>query len=125
MNFLLAAAATVAAIAAPLHSVLGERLIFAKLSGHELPELLGSDRFLRTVLRLFWHLVSVAWWGFAAILWLLALLPSLDQLARSIGIIVAWTFLASAIYALITSRGRHFAWGVLLFVGIATWLGVG
>lgn len=68
---LLLLAAGISAVGGVLHSILGERLMFSKLATEGLPEILRSPVFALRVLRLFWHLVSVAWWGFTALLVLL------------------------------------------------------
>ncbi len=76
MNTYLVVAAGLSALGGVLHSILGERLILSKLAAAKLPETLGSSVFTLRVLRLFWHLVSVAWWGLAALLALLASMPA-------------------------------------------------
>ncbi len=80
--------------------------------------------FALRVLRLFWHLVSVAWWGFAALLVLLASMPASADNQRLLWAI-ALTFLASAVVALVVSRGKHFSWGLLLIIAVVIWLGIG
>jgi hypothetical protein len=122
MNTYLLAAAGLTTVGGILHSVLGERLILSKLTVANLPELLGSAVFTHRVLRLFWHLVSVAWWGFAALLVLLATMPATGEYQRLIWA-VALTFLASAALSFGISRGRHFSWGVLLVVAALAWFG--
>ncbi len=72
MNAYLLVAAGISAIGGLLHSILGEHLILSKLEPAALPETIGSTAFTHRVLRLFWHLVSVAWWGLATLLVLLA-----------------------------------------------------
>ena len=76
MNTYFLLAASISAVGGVLHSILGERLLLSKLASGDLPETLGSPVFALRVLRLFWHLVSVAWWGFAALLVLLASMPA-------------------------------------------------
>ncbi len=124
MNPYLLAAAGLSAVGGVLHSVLGERLVFSKLTTANLPRLLGSSVFALRVLRLFWHLVSVAWWGFTALLVLLARMPASGE-HRHLIWAVALTFLASAAVSFGVSRGKHFSWGVLLMVAVLAWLGAG
>jgi hypothetical protein len=124
MNTYLLVAAGMSAVGGVLHSILGERLILSRLTSEGLPATLGSPLFSLRVLRLFWHLVSVAWWGFTALLVLLASMPASGDTRRLIWAI-AFTFLASAVVSLIVSRGKHFSWGVLLMIAVATWLGGG
>ena len=123
MNTYLVVAAGISAVGGVLHSILGERLILSKLATAELPENLGSPVFALRVLRLFWHLVSVAWFGFTVLLVLLASMPASDDAQRLVWAI-ALTFLASAVVSFIVSRGKHFSWGVLLIIAVLTWLGV-
>ena len=122
MNPYLLSAAGLSVVGGVLHSALGERLIFSKLSNASLPAVLGSSEFVLRVLRLFWHLVSVAWWGFSALLALLASMPSGADHQRLVWA-VAITFLASAIVSAAVSRGKHFSWAVLLLIAGLTWLG--
>jgi hypothetical protein len=122
MNAYLVAAAGLSVVGGALHSVLGERLILSKLASATLPRVLGSTDLTLRVLRLFWHLVSVAWWGFAVLLVLLASMPSTAD-GQLLLLAITVTFLASAIVSSTVSRGRHFSWGVLLLVAIMTWLG--
>ena len=122
MNTYLLAAAGLSTVGGILHSVLGERLILSQLTTAGMPQLLGSATFAHRVLRLFWHLVSVAWWGFATLLVLLARMPASGEYQRLIWAI-ALTFLASAVLSFGVSRGRHFSWGVLLMIAVLTMLG--
>ena len=124
MNIYLGTAAVLSLLGGVIHSVLGERLIFRVLPEAGLPEVSGSRTFTKRILRLFWHLVSVAWWGLAAVLWGLAAIPNLDATARWLANLIGLTFLASFIVALVGSHGRHFAWVVLLLIALLVWLGL-
>jgi hypothetical protein len=124
MNAYLLAAAGLCVSGGVLHSVLGERLILSKLVSGSLPEVVGSSDLTLRVLRLFWHLVSVAWWGFAVLLILLASMPTAEENRRLL-LAITVTFLASAVVSSTVSRGKHFSWGVLLLIAIMTWLGAG
>lgn len=124
MNLFLTLAALLAFLGGVIHSALGERLIFRSLDPVALPAVTGSRLFTHRVLRLFWHLVSVAWWGLALILWNLAGPAVLDARARWIGLVIAATFLTSSTVALVWSRAKHFAWVVLLAVGLLILLGL-
>jgi hypothetical protein len=100
------------------HSYLGERYILIRLFRRtDLPHLFGSDWFTRRTLRFAWHLTSVAWWGFAAVIVLLARSAS----RQSLGAAVAATFGATALLALVGSRGRHLSWPVFLAIAVASW----
>ena len=111
--YLLAAALAVALGVA--HSFLGEKYILIRLfRRRDLPQLFGGTEFTIRTLRFAWHLTSVAWWGAAALLFLLAQGP-LSSAAVS-GVLAA-VFLVSAAITFIVSRGRHLAWPVLLAIG--------
>ena len=108
MKILLYSAAFLAFAIGIAHSALGERYILTRLFRREnLPWLFGSTDFTIRTLRLAWHLTTVAWWGFAAILVLLANPPvSLD----AVGLVIGCTFIVHSAVALIGSRGKHFSW---------------
>jgi hypothetical protein len=105
------------------HSFLGERLIFPRLFRAEnLPRLRGSVEFTRSILRWAWHLTSLAWFGFAYLLFLIAAgkTPGALELSR----IIAVVFGLTCIIAIATTRGRHVAWPLLALVALASWFGV-
>ncbi|MDZ4164351.1 MAG: hypothetical protein U1C55_04420 [Smithellaceae bacterium] len=98
------------------HSYLGERYILIRLFRREdLPKLFGSPEFTIRTLRFAWHVTSVAWWGFAAILFLLAHPPATSS---AVGLVIGCTFLAHFAIALAGSRGKHLSWPVFLAIGI-------
>lgn len=102
------------------HSYLGERFILQRLFDRgNLPPLFGGPAFTRNTLRFAWHLSTIAWWGFAVLLVLLAHPPlETDSVARVIAAVFGIHFLV----ALIASRGRHLSWIVfLLIAGLTTW----
>lgn len=101
------------------HSFLGEHYILTRLFRRPLPELFGSDEFTKKTLRFAWHITTVAWLGFAAIL----LLIHGDKLSRfSILVAISTVFGVSAVIALIASRGRHLSWLVFGAISIACFL---
>lgn len=101
------------------HSFLGERYILTRLFRQPLPELFGSDEFTKKTLRFAWHITTVAWLGFAAII----LQVHSDQLSRAnlLGAISA-VFAISAIIALTASRGRHLSWLVFSAISLVCFL---
>jgi hypothetical protein len=97
------------------HSALGERYVLIRLFRRtELPKLFGSTVFTIRVLRFAWHLTTVAWWGFAAILVLLA---TRSVTAHNLSSVLAITFLLTGAITFGISRGKHLAWPVFLFIG--------
>ncbi len=98
-----------------VHSVLGERYILVRLFRRtDLPKLFGDTTFTTRTLRFAWHITTVAWWGFAAILLMLArqsLTP--NQLLLIVGL----TFLLTGAITMLISRGRHLAWAAFFFIG--------
>jgi hypothetical protein len=66
------------------------------------------------ILRFAWHLTTIAWWGFAAILVLLA---TQSVSPRNLSIVLAAMFLVTGAITFAVSRGRHLAWPVFLFIG--------
>ena len=100
-----------------VHSYLGEKYILIRLFRRDnLPKLLGSDWFTKRVLRFAWHLTTLAWWGFAVILYFLSN-PS-DNARTEILITITVVFAISGVVSLLFSRGKHLSW--LLFFGIAS-----
>ena len=118
MNSLLALAALLAVGIGIAHSWLGEHYIIVRLLRRpDLPRLLGSDRFTRQTIRFAWHLTTIAWWGFAAVLMVLSGAIVGITVAQALLLVIAFTFLASAALSLIITRGRHLSW--VVFVAIA------
>ena len=100
------------------HSYLGERYILTRLFRRDdLPKIQGSSDFTIRTLRFAWHLTSVAWWGFAAVLVLLAQ-PSFAPSA--LGAIIGCTFLVHFVIAFAGSRGKHLSWIFFLAIGVIT-----
>lgn len=98
------------------HSYLGEKYLLIRLFRRDnLPPLLGSDWFTKRVLRFAWHLTTIAWWGFAAILFFLSDPGSHGR--TEILLIIAVVFFISGLVSLFFTRGKHLSW--LFFFGIA------
>ena len=115
MTTLLHLAAFFAVAIGAAHSILGERYILIRLFRRDmLPKLFGGTDFTRQTLRFAWHLLTISFWGFAAILELLAL----DAISfQNLSWVIAVTFLITGATALIASRGRHLSWLVFFFIG--------
>ena len=122
MSALLVIGAALAVLLASAHSCLGERYILTRLLRPEgLPRLFGGTEFTKHTLRFAWHLTSVAWVGFAAVLVALAS-PARDT-GQSVAEVISATFGLSGLVTLIGSRGRHLAWVVFLTVAALVWFG--
>ncbi|TMO59488.1 hypothetical protein [Pseudoalteromonas aurantia] len=94
-----------------VHSYLGEKYLLIRLFKRDnLPKLLGSDWFTKRVLRFAWHLTTIAWWGFAAILYFISSPSSVLVLRFEILISIAIVFAASGVMSFIFSRGKHVSW---------------
>ena len=99
-----------------VHSYLGEKYILIRLfKRSDLPRLFGDDWFTKRVLRFGWHITTIAWWGFAGILFVLAS-PDAEPI-REILLIVAAVFFISGLISAGSSRGKHLSW--VLFWAIA------
>ena len=117
MNTLLYVASFCALGLGVTHSILGELYLLRPLVARG-----GLSDFKLRTLRFAWHLTSIAWFGFAALL-LLLVQPLMTY--RSVALVVAVTFFGSALFTLTVSRGRHFAWPVMTFIGgVAYYLSV-
>src|SRR5918999_1332155 len=116
MNFYFVVAAFLTLVIGVAHSWLGERYILVRLFRRQnIPHLLGSDAFTKRTLRFAWHLTTIAWFGAAALLLVLASYP-LGASARMLSGVIATTFLVSAVVAVVGSRGRHLSWVVFLLI---------
>ncbi len=116
MTYALYLAAFLAVAIGLAHSYLGERYILMRLfKRDQLPQLFGGTEFTRRTLRFAWHLTTVAWFGFAAIMVLLARHAATPA---AIAWVLAVTFLSSSLLALFPSRGRHLSWLVFLIIGL-------
>ena len=117
MNSLLVLAALLAVAIGLAHSWLGEQYIIVPLLRRiNLPKLFGSDKFTRQTIRFAWHLTTIAWWGFAAVLVVLSGSIVGININRGLLLVIACTFLASAVLALACTRGRHLSWIVFLAI---------
>jgi hypothetical protein len=104
------------------HSLLGEKYLLTRLFRRpDLPTLLGSTTFTVRTLRFAWHITTIAWWGFGAMLWIAArgLLSQSNTL-----LVLAITMLATGVMILIASRGRHLAWPVFAAISAAAFYAV-
>lgn len=96
-----------------IHSVLGERYILMRLFRQPLPRLFGSDEFTRKTLRFAWHITTLAWFGFAA---LMVLVHVGASATATMLMAIAATFAVTALVALLASRGKHLSWIVFAVI---------
>jgi hypothetical protein len=120
MEGLLYFAAVLAVVLGAVHSLLGERYILIRLFRRsDLPKLFGSPEFTARTLRFAWHITTVAWFGFAA---LLVHAGRGDLPVAGMLQIIGLTFVASGFLPLLLTRGKHLSWLVLFVIGgIALW----
>ena len=120
MSGLLYLAAFLAVALGVAHSRLGERYILTRLFRRgDLPKIFGSSEFTTRTLRFVWHITTVAWFGFAA---LLLHAGRGDLTVPGTLQIIGITSVASGLLPLLLTRGRHLSWLVLFAIGgIALW----
>ena len=100
------------------HSYLGERYILIRLFRKDnLPKLFGGTEFTKNTLRFAWHITTIAWFGFAA---LLLHLSDGNLNIKVVGNIIGVTFILHSALALVGSKGRHLSWPVFLVIGLTT-----
>ncbi len=115
MTGLLYVAAFLIAALAIAHSVLGERYILIRLFRRDdLPKLFGGTAFTKRTLRLAWHITTVGWFGFAA---LLIQVAQGSITPASTVQIIGFASIASGLVSLLISRGQHLSWLVFFAVG--------
>ncbi|MEM7052518.1 MAG: hypothetical protein AAF604_22840 [Acidobacteriota bacterium] len=114
MNALLYAAAASAFLLGLAHSYLGERYLLIRLFRRgNLPKLLGGTEFTKRTLRFAWHITSVMFCSFGAIL---LLLTRPQPILTPLTWILTITFGIMGAISLIASRGRHLSWIFFLFI---------
>ncbi len=125
MNPLLLTAAALLFAIGLAHSYLGERYILIRLFRRDnLPRLFGGDWFTKRTLRFAWHLTTVAWWGFAAILLVLAPTAT-EPVSRLVLRLIAVVFATHCVAAVTGSRGRHLSWVVFGAIAVLIWIAAG
>lgn len=103
------------------HSYLGERYILIRLFRRDdLPRTMGSAEYTKRVLRFAWHITTLAFWGFGAILILLAGDTFTASAAFTVLTVTFFSFFA---ITLIGSGGRHLAWILFLIIAIICLIG--
>jgi peptidoglycan/LPS O-acetylase OafA/YrhL len=116
MSISLIAAALLTVIIGVAHSWIGEQRLIGPLLAPDNRQGILVHRFARKVLRMAWHVTTLAWWGIAAVLAILALSPVTGQ-GRMVLLAIGLMFLVSGLVSLFTLRGRHLSWPVFLAIG--------
>ncbi|MFN2564907.1 MAG: hypothetical protein ABR499_07860 [Gemmatimonadaceae bacterium] len=112
-----------AALLAALHSYLGERTVLPALLGlANLPVVRYDRAFTEAILRWAWHLTSIAWLGWAIVLWALADGSPADR--AFVSRIAALVFGVSGVIVVGSTRGRHVAGPLFAVAALASWFGV-
>lgn len=115
MEIMLYTAAVLLTAIGLAHSYLGERYILVRLFRRgDIPKLFGGTDFTVRTLRFAWHITTIAWLGFAALLIALANPPITESI---VALIVAVSLLATAVAIWVGSRGKHLAWLIFLVAG--------
>jgi hypothetical protein len=136
MNLYFALAGGLALLLGLLHSVMGELLLFRRLTRDGLPPLApfslievrkmgltGSPDLARRTLRFTWHLPTVLGGGLGAVLLRLSWPDSPGDQLAFVESAAALSFLASALIVLFCTRGKHPGWVAFLAIAILFWLG--
>ncbi len=119
---MLMAAALLVIFIGLVHSVLGEKYILIRLFRKPLPKLFGNDEFTKKTLRFAWHVTTIAWFGFAAIL---VQLSWNNASETNVLLAIAATFGITGLIALIASKGKHLSWLVFGTIAILTYVAAG
>lgn len=126
MNALLLVAAAILFFVAVMHSVLAEwsgdrRLVRRIVHSGLFDAGVAEDLLARQIVRLAWHLTSLAWCGMAAVLAYLSLVEQTRPVVVTIRIL-AVVFVLHAALSLGITRGRHSSWYLFLIVGTLSFL---
>ena len=110
--------ATCIGIMAIAHSFLGERNIVRPI----IERMVWSEKgkgadFSNGTVRFVWHIITVAWFGFAILL--LAPVLGVENSSAFVSTIVALTALVTAGFAFFYTGGRHLSWVAFLIVAAA------
>lgn len=93
------------------HSFLGERYILMRLFKRDnIPHLFGSDHFTKGTLRFCWHIMSVAAFGFSAILFN----TSSNEMFTLY--VIGIVFFICAILSIFYTKAKHLSWIAFLVV---------
>ena len=101
-----------------IHSYQGERYILIRLFKRDnIPHLFGGDQFTKGTLRFCWHVISVAAFGFAAILF------HTPSHSRFILLVISVVFLCCAALSFYFTKGKHLSWVAFVIVAALCYFG--
>lgn len=122
MNLFFVLAALLLFVLALVHSFLGEKLIISRVLALPQPELMGSDKNTKKILRYAWHVTSLTWIG-CGVLVLFLSDRLMDASIILMADVMAVVFLGHAIYILVASRAKHAAWFLFALVSLCLFWG--
>lgn len=100
-----------------IHSFLGEKYMFGRLFAiPDLPLFRSDRRFTERVLRFAWHITSLAWFGFAGLLFLMG-----TGNTALFSLVIAATLAIHGLVIVVTCGPRHPAWSLFLLAASAVW----
>jgi hypothetical protein len=123
MNMWFVFASAVTVLVGLIHSILGEKYIISPLQHlQNMPSIFGSDLLTKRTLRFAWHLTTIAWFGLASLMLMLA--RNQELFPRMVVFVLFAIFATSFIVSLVVSRGRHFSWVMFLAISLFLLLGL-
>jgi len=126
MNIYLLAASILSFVLVLGHSLRGEwiggRTFVRRITNLQLFDEEEKDIRAKRVVRVAWHVPSIAWAGIGSILFYAALIDMTGPTSIIIRII-STTFFLSAVFSLIVNRGKHASWILFLLTSILAWAG--
>jgi len=103
-----------------IHSYLGERYILIRLFRRDnIPHLFGNDYFTKGTLRFVWHIITLAWLGFAYLLWQISV--GQENLSQIVLYTIATVSLISGIFSFGFTKGKHLSWVVFMAIAGLTY----
>lgn len=127
MNYYFIAAGVLAFAIGLIHSVFGERLVFARMRSSGWIPAEGGQLLRESNVRILWatwHIVTVMGWGMGAILFRLALPNPASADHTFIAMVIAVSAFGSSMLVLVGTKGRHPGWAGLLGMAILTAVGM-
>lgn len=103
-----------------IHSYFGEKYIIIRLLRRDnIPQLFGGTFFTKQTIRFAWHITTIAWWGFAYLLYSLSIAET--DMKTDVVFTISVVFFISGLMALIFSKGKHLSWVVFWLISGLTY----